>query len=58
MTRPTLPHIAVPEYPSEPLSAPLILREKLDQLGAQMLASAQRLATDEAHQKAIQKLLV
>lgn len=36
---------------------PLTLEEQSDLIGAQMLASAQRLATDEKHRREIQKLL-
>jgi len=36
---------------------PLTLKEQSDLIGALMLASAQRLATDEKHRREIQKLL-
>ena len=36
---------------------PLTLEQQLADLGAQLLASAQRLATDEKHRLEIQKLL-
>jgi hypothetical protein len=57
MTRPTPPRIEVPNDPPDPSAAPLTLQEQLAQIGDQMLASAQRLATDPEALKATQKLL-
>lgn len=60
MTHPT-ESSSDPEFPmeSEPVapSSTLTLEQQLADIGAQLLASAQRLATDEKHRLEIQKLL-
>ncbi len=57
MTLPTTPGSEVPKMQPEPPALPLTLQEQLDQLGAEVLASAQRLATDPEHLKAITEML-
>jgi hypothetical protein len=57
MTLPVPPGIEVSAIPPEPLAPSLTLQEQIDQFGAEILASAQRLATDPEHLKAIRKRL-
>jgi len=46
-----------PSSPESPPAGPLTLEEQSDLMGTEILASAQRLATDEKHRREIQKLL-
>jgi hypothetical protein len=57
MTQPTTPSVEVSAIPPEPFGASLNLQEQIDQLGAEILASAQRLATDPEARKAITEML-